>query len=835
MTAVIGPDGKFVDVTPEQLEQLNAVKDAAVAPPASSGPQKMIGTDGKLYNVPESSYQTAIKQGWKVADQKTVQRENEIEGRVKNTGQFEGGFKTFANEALLGIPEYISNKEAGPEQAAIDEEVRNRVAKRDPTTHSIAAGLGFIAPLAVPGVGEVGEAARVAALGGKVLTRGAEELAAKGAIRGVEELTAEQVVKSAAEHAVAQKAEASFTRKIASSSADYAAQSAVFASPKAAVQVAYGDDQQAAETMLWGIGLGGLVGGAAGAIGVGLKGAAKLAAEKTESLQSKLSEVQPNGITLADDLSRNVLGITDKQAKKMGPSKVAELVENADNKGILRSGTVMKKAEELADKSGSEIKAHLEKLDTHLEDPDIRKLVTSPADVANQLQKEALERFPELSMETHASQMNELSKIVQDIGAGGEEASFAKLQEIRTGLQKGKKAFMSDSPNAEIYRFADRIIKQNIETGAEAVYKAGEEAAAFPQYLAAKKDYWTASQILKNQNEFKGTGRFPTIESVLGYGSSGVNAFGGLATAIASGHPLVAAGIGASLAGKYAISKITKNPSFRGYVASTLRQIGNDPASVPILGGLLAKEGQAALAQHIETIPDLLIHKGGKPTAVASFNAIQSFLGDEARGLSKDQQFKRVTDHITALVVDGKTTSENVGHIAEVFSSTSPKLAQLVADKKIAAIGYLASQVPKDPNPPTPFQKSSWKPNKQDQLVFERKLAIVMNPMIIWNYMQDHSITAADKETLKAVYPKIYESMMNKLMATAYDPRTPDVSHKMRMAASTFSDIPMDPSLKNIGKIQKAVKSGGHSQSPSPRPDMKAPSLTTTTQRLSNK
>lgn len=826
MAAILGPDGKFVDVTDDQAQQLSNMKTAASATEDAARPKGsslFTGVDGKLYNVPETSYDIAIKNGWKLADQKTTDREAAIKRQVNETGQLEGGLKNFANEALLGIPNYISNKEAGPEQASIDEAVRNRISNRDPVTHAISSGLGFIAPLAVPGVGEVGEAARLAVEGG----RGVAEVAGAAALKSA----AETVVKSAAEEGVAKAATASLTRKIAGSAADLATQSAIYASPKAAVQVAYGEPEQAAETMLWGIGLGAITGGAGRAIGVGLKAGASAI---SEPILSKLSEKQPNGITYADDIARTILGITDKQAKKLGADKVAGFVNRADELGILQSSNKVKLTKEIFESSGKKIGEHLDELETHLSDPEVKKLVTSPLDVSAEIQKTATEKFPEIMMETHASQLKELNKIVKDVGSGGVEPSFEKLQEIRTGLQAGKKAFDSNSPNAEMYKLADNVIQKNLEQGAQAVYTAGKEPAKFADYLQAKADNYMSRELLKNNNPFKGTGRIPSLESLFGAGSSVMNA--GIVAGF--GHPGIAF---ATMAGKKVLQHIADNKAFIGGGASILRKLSKDPASVPILGGLIAKEGQSALMNHLNNIPQLIKDIPSKAIARGSVDAVSAFLGDEAKGLSKDQQFKRMSDKLSSLSLNDTDTANQVGHIASVFTGSSLQLASLVAQKKMNAIAYLNSQLPKNPNGPKPFQNNDWQPSKQDKLIFERKLAVVMNPMSIWSKIHDHTVTADDVATLQAVYPKIYSAMVEKVINTAYDPKVTNVSHAGTLALSTFTGMPLDPSLANVGKIQTAIKTQpkaantkSHASSSNVKMD-KAPHLTTDVQRRTYK
>lgn len=844
MVAVIGPDGGFIDVNPEEAGKLDAMNAAnkTEGPAAKpTAPSMMTGSDGKLYNVPAGSYDTAIKNGWKPADQASLDREEQIKRGVDQTSVGAGGIRTFANEASLGILNYVDNKEAGEKQASINEEIRNRVAKRDPITHALSAGAGFAAPMLIPGVGEAGELARGAVLGaGEVAAR----VAAKGAAEVATKAAADAVVEAAAKAGVQKAAETTLARKIAATAVQGAVEGAVYSAPKAAVQVAYGDTEQAAEGMLWGIGLGAVGGVALGGVEQGVKAGLGKLQEGAESVASKLGETQSNGLTYADDIARNFLGINDKQAQRIGAQKITQFVERADELGILKSGDKVSATKNLLKTSGEGITEHLNNLQEAItKDPELAAKLKSPAQVSEDIQAKAITKFPEIEMATHASEKAELTKILEDVASGGigkegAKPSFEALQEIRTSLQKGKKSFMKGTPQAEIYKFADGEIQKALEEGAQAVYAEGANPKAFPDYLQQKFDYHMAKSLLERENPFRGTGRLPSsLDSIFGHGSSTMNSL----MVAGAGHPALALG-GAAV--KYVVSKVLHNEAFLGTGISALRKISKDPASVPIIGGLLAKSGKEALEAHLASIPELIRTIPSKAVARGTYDAVQKFLGPEANGLSKDQQFKRINDKLISMGTNSSATSDAVGHISSVFTGTSLQLAALVADKKMNAISYLQSQLPKNPKGPQPFEKSDWKPSKQEQLAFERKLGVIMNPMSVFSRMHDHTINKDDIDALKAVYPKIYQAMVETAVNASYDPKLADVPHSTRMAVSKLVGMPLDNSIKNIASIQQAIaakpagkggKGSGTKQMGS-TPQMKSiGNLTTDVQRRANK
>lgn len=795
MPVIVGDDGHFKDVSDEEVATAEASK-----PEAPTQPAIMRAPDGKLYNVPATSINAANKNGWKVASNDELAHEKAVSDYTKENDSALGVFGThFADEATLGVKEYIQGKEHTDEENAIREEGEKRLQEKHPIARWAGNIAGFAAPLLIPGVGEVGEAARAGILG------------------------EEAIVKASAEAAVKSAAEASLGRKIAANAAKYATEGAIYSAPKAAAQISYGDPEQAAETMLWGIGLSGI----AGATTELAASATKTISEGAADLVSrKLTDIQPNGLSYVDDVARNIMGIDDKLANKpwVGPAKIKEWVQRGDELGHLKLDPDQRDLvfKALKASSGEKIGEHISKLDEHLNDPEIKSLMTSPMDVATELQTVANKEFPWINTSTHTAQRNELNKIIDDIHSYGNDPSFEKLHELRSNIGEGKKAFDSTTPQAKIYQLADNIIQKHMEEGAQKIYSAGKSPESFADYLQSKQDYHMTSSILQKQNPFKGTGRLPTNLATLFGHTTGAGAKGYTTAALVAGWKGVAA--------NYVMKKIMSNKNI-GMAVSTLRSIAKDPASAPILGSLLAKEGQSAFSRHLDSIPSFFT---SKPTAVITVNAVKEFLGDEANGLSKEQQYKRATDKITALAADPNNLSDTVGKLASTFTGSSIQLASLVAQKKINAIQYLSGQIPKDPNPGKPFRQTEFKPTTKQIADFERKLAVIIDPMSVWNSIQNNTITKGEVEALQAVYPKLYQSMVQKAIETSYDPKSNNVSHQKRVALSKFTSMPLDPSLKNVSAIQSALNTP--QTKPSSSPNFKhMPSLQTSSQRRTYK
>lgn len=772
----------------------------------------MVAPDGKHYNVPASSYQIAINNNWRPVSPEETKQAADKEAKIESAHQeleehpVSHTIGQFLDEATLGVKPYIENQGKTDEEKEIATKAEERYVKNNPVKSYAAKAAGFVAPLAIPGIGELGE-------GAEALIRGGGELGLKAAAEGI----------------VAKEAETSIARKIGGVAAKYATEGALYSTPLAATQAAYGDPESAAETMLWGVGLSGALGAGVGTVAEGARGAGKAAVKLTDILGDKLLQKDASGLTAADYYAKNLYGLTDKSAQKLKDrGQFLNVLDTAQEEGLHTVALTRDygtKVQELIDDAGNKIGDIRKKAQSLVEnDTELQNLVPTPVSVAENLHKELIDQFPEINTANHHETLKVVNNIVDDFMAGGNDHDLDKIIEIRKNVLKNKGAFLKDSPQAQVYAATYSIITKMEKEAMQNIFAAGEMPEQFPTYLKELQRYQTGKALAENLNDFKGKGKISDIKSLFGLQNIGI------AYLAALGHP-VSAGLG--IASKYAIKQFAANKfGLLGKSVGFLRNAADEPA----LGGYLAKAGKEAFDAHIESLPSIL---SGSKLIARSVNPIQHLIGDTT-GLSKDQQYNKLTSSINRAVSDTTYTASKVGEHAGVFASTSYDLASLVVSKQLGALSYLQSQIPKNPNPVKPFQVDDWKPTKQQQQEFLNKVSVVVNPMSVWQKYQDNTITKADRDTLMAVYPKLYSQMVDKIMTTAYDPRSPKLSYNDRLKISTFTGKPLDPSLQNIAAYQQAVatpqqsgstKSGKAPRSSKPKLD-EGPSFQTVVQKL---
>ena len=800
MAVVPGPNGGLINVSNSDAAKLESANQAEL-PPVPTDSTVMVASDGKHYNVPPTSYGIAIKNGWRPVTAQETAREEKISSATKAREEHPiiEGLNQFFDEATLGVKPYIEGKNRTAEENDINAASEERYTKQNPIKSYAAKGLGFLAPLAIPGVGEAGELAEGAIRGGSKLAETGIELGEKAAQVG---------------------AEASLAKKVAGSAANYATQGALYNSPMAATQAAYGDPEQAAETMLWGVGLGGVLGGVAGLGGAALKGIGKGAVSLTDKLGSHISANDPNGVTnLTNIYRKQVMGMSDAKFNELGAATVDKMVDRHYGLGLGNKSREeqVESLKEMFDKSGKalgddrkaaaeliksnpELKEHnidVNELKNDITEQRLKKFPSIQDEILNQATENPVDKGDKGILDFYNQQMNKLDSL-------GPDASFPELQQMKQRITSSVAKYESGTPKSEVMRMFDNAIKTHMDAKLQGLFNAAELPERFPQYISNKLDNRMARALTEDVNLSKGTGNIklpPILQHILGLGAASKIAVGSML-----GHPAAGAALALGSAGAKAAFKAFKENK-GGLLSKSvgyLREVVNNPNTQDQLGGFMAKAGMEALQEHLGNIPSYL--SGSKLVArtLADTNPYQHLIGDTS-GLSKDQQYQKLTAAITRASVDTDLTAQKVGHIASTFSGTSLSLASLVASKKLGALAYLQSQIPKNPNPPKAFQDNEWKPTKQQQLDFLSKVSVVNNPMSVWHNYQNDTITTLQRDTLKAVYPKIYSEMVNEIMKPAYDPRTKKLGYDDRMKLSAFTGIPFDNSIKNIAAIQQAV------------------------------
>lgn len=298
-----------------------------------------------------------------------VHKEEEAKGAL---GSLKEGAESAINQATFGVEEAIAS--GGLTEA--EKKIRE-LRQGEHTAARVAGGaLGVGASMfyggEVPGIGRVPS-----------LFKGAE---AAG------EAVSHLVLPAARE------AEASLFRKTAAAAANYAAQGAALSAPQAMAQAAFGDPQQAAETLLWGFGAGTALGAGAELLGSAARGAAGaargalLGTGEEGAAQGVLSSAADKW---ANEQALRSAGAQKAQMKKLGESGQQELGNKLHEIGLeggMSRTDIGDLVAEKREEAGQKIGETIDKLDNIFSESNGYTVGKAPAETTTAAPPERVKR-----------------------------------------------------------------------------------------------------------------------------------------------------------------------------------------------------------------------------------------------------------------------------------------------------------------------------------------------------------------------------------------------------------------------------------------------------------
>lgn len=816
--------------------EARAAQGAAAGAPAPNEPRvNVVNADGQTFSVPQSQLERAIGQGYQVESntQKAVREYLDENKGLK--GDVKAAIRNFADEGTFGV--------AGAVEAATEDplERAKRLALHE--DHKIAGGIGALGGFAASMLygGEFFKGAELAGQGTKALIRGGEKLAAR-------ELAEQAVGRSLAEavpagaRAAAEHAGPGLARKLLAAGAGTAVEGAVLAAPRAITEAALGDPERAAETLLYGAGGGALLGLAgAGAKGIGESlalGASRLHVPAGAAVEGDaLSGLRGKAKEFAEDRAFN--SIASNQASLGKAFKASERIpggKNAVGRQLLDEGLVRrvgedpeayaKRLSEAVSDSGNKLDQMTSALDAL--SPGKGQFRVSP--VLDQLEEKVLPALRKrIGGEPALAKVEATISDVLRRTENGEVMSFAEARKARGEIDDLIKYSAQSLPESQEQLLKLRgVFEEQIEKqGDAAARKAG---TAFADAYKAEK-LRIRKLIAANEGaedyvmrEAKNRALSPT--------DYGAGAIGGL---IGGGLHGGIAGLAASGVHHF----VRKEGS--GIAA---RALDSFAAGSGLMG---VEKAMAQTAEKLDQIPAMLAGKVHPDAALrtAPAHALTDFLASMTDGAGETARttrhgaFERVAEQLTDLASNPEQMSAKIAQLTAPYSSAAPGVAGAYAQKLATAMTYLQQNLPKPPTPRNPMVPDKWRPTDQQVQDFARRVQTVSDPFSAVARVGDASISRADVETLRAVYPKLYETIVDKVVQHASSEAPMPYAKRLKLA--TLLGVPLDRSTGAVPAIQSvygsptaAPDAGGAPHAPGPhKPMPPVKNVSTDTQRLS--
>jgi hypothetical protein len=755
-------------------------------------------SDDGIVQLPAAEASEAVAKGThslitpqeEAADQ--IQREEAGKGIGASLG---AGAQSFANQALLGVPEAIQQHTETPEEAAH----REAVNQAHPVARAIGGVAGFGASL----------------LTGGALLRGLG-LGARAAA-GLA-LPAEQAATRA------------LTGRLVAQGAKLATEGAALAAPQALVHAAFGDERTAAETLAWGAGAGAVLGvtgellsSGASAAGKAISGAAEEGLEKAHL-----------------DLTPKAIGAQKSQVQKISTKLRDEISGYAHEQGLLQPG--MAKEDVRA--------AILKKWEqqSHGVHDTLRALDDSIANASDETRPAVLDAH--LTREKVASGIEELLKPweMQQRSASAQRRALeniaADARDLPTTMVDGREIVPFDVAQKFKQSLYSKFIKSNQKVeNADAIKGVStitaEDVAKNDAYNAvrnviakASNDVGLASEnpdligklskhnkelvYLHRLREWSGNAEAQAV------GNKGIGLTDWLAGGIAHtagsaiGGPV---GGAAAAIGSYFLKHWAQDKGLIYLSAAAHRAARSGDAD--LFAAVLGADAKQRLAATMSSVGDTIktmARSGIQASAPRKNEHLKMLLGDTT-GLSSAQQQAKLEHRVTSLASNPQALAAATSAVVGPLAIAAPQIAQSTQAKLAEQIHYLAASIPRPAAPPGPFAPNTWQASPAQKLAFRDRAEIVASPAAALQHMASGTLSDAHIDALKANYPVIYAAMRHQVIEFAAEHPGTLLPAAERISIAKFLGAPIGvlSSPQSVRSLQDAYAGQGPTAPKNPK------------------
>lgn len=213
--------------------------------------------------------------------------------------------------------------------------------------------------------------------------------------------------------------------------------------------------------------------------------------------------------------------------------------------------------------------------------------------------------------------------------------------------------------------------------------------------------------------------------------------------------------------------------------------------------------------------------KAGARAAKRSSPAAASILGDVSFGESEGEKprgaqaaFKLRSAELSAAVANMPATEERIAARLDGVSQVAPGVAEKIGAHARATIEFLHNKMPKDPGVLQKYGKSSWRPTEGELDKFARYVRAAKDPAGIIERFGDLRLSREDAEVLQTLYPAHFQRaqlwVMDNLERLAQNS-----TYRQRVQMSLFMGVPADPIMarahvwqQNFQPVQEAQPQG---------------------------
>lgn len=176
-------------------------------------------------------------------------------------------------------------------------------------------------------------------------------------------------------------------------------------------------------------------------------------------------------------------------------------------------------------------------------------------------------------------------------------------------------------------------------------------------------------------------------------------------------------------------------------------------------------------------------------------------LGQTKQEEKKNYEKNRVV--LTDLMTDNNKLQKYLEEKVFDVKELNPRLYSTTVAKAANALTFLKSKLPQDMLASKRLQPqlSQYQPTDIEMIKFKRYLSAVDNPLSVMDDLQKGIISTEGVETLKAVYPELFNEIKSKIMVKLSELKT-ELPYAKRLQLSMLFGVPLEPSL-DYNKLQQ--------------------------------
>lgn len=233
-------------------------------------------------------------------------------------------------------------------------------------------------------------------------------------------------------------------------------------------------------------------------------------------------------------------------------------------------------------------------------------------------------------------------------------------------------------------------------------------------------------------------------------------------------------------------------------------------ATVRRLAQLLhhTRSGQDGIAREIAPFLSKLAKRTGSAVGSAARGAgraVKSAAPTVAARLAHkredDASLMKVRERVLQLAANPRQLGEEIALATRDLDDVAPRLATAINGREVARVQYLAEHAPVGYTPPMSSRAPLIDPIEMES--FRRRYEVAANPRAAVRHMANGTLTMEHVEALKAVWPKIYDSMQA-MIFDALGSAEGDVPLAVSTTLSLLWEAPCDPTQKMAPAIKAA-------------------------------